>query len=189
MVEKSAVHRVPPQSLETMKIVDNLLKAILYECCSPIHIDAVVNSFAYKGAKNDATNDLIAFSQKDPSSSKDLNILSQTSTSFSAVLHYRLAHNIYFGNSGLSVLEREYYAYLISQRGKLRSGAEINFKTKIGKRFILDHGYGTVFGNTAVIGDDCYILGGVILGADCTVTSDVPSNSRVVNKIPDSHII
>ncbi|MFC0691025.1 serine O-acetyltransferase [Paraburkholderia humisilvae] len=40
-----------------------------------------------------------------------------------------------------------------------------NSRCTIGKRFILDHGVGTVVGETAVIGDDCYILGGVTLGA------------------------
>ena len=148
-----------------MKIIENLLRAALYECCPPLHAEMIIDSFSYKNAQKDVTNDLIAFSQKDPSSSNDLNIIAQTITSFSAVLHYRLAHNIYFSSNELSDFEKEHYSYLISQRGKLKSGAEINFKAKIGKRFTLDHGYGTVFGDTTVIGNDCYILGGVILGA------------------------
>ncbi len=56
-------------------------------------------------------------------------------------------------------------AALITRRGKLLSGAEIHFNSRIGRRFVLDHGYGTVIGETSVIGDDCYILGGVTLGS------------------------
>lgn len=45
------------------------------------------------------------------------------------------------------------------------SGAELHPSSQIGRRFILDHGFGTVFGETVSIGDDCYVLGGVTLGA------------------------
>jgi serine O-acetyltransferase len=148
-----------------MDIIDNLLRAALYECCSPSDANMIEHSIAYENAKHDLILDLEALSQKDPSTSKNLNILSQTNTSFSAVVHYRLAHNIFFGYLKLSNIQKEYYAYLIFQRGKLKSGAEIHFKAKIGERFVLDHGYGTVFGDTTVIGKDCYILGGVTLGA------------------------
>jgi hypothetical protein len=70
-----------------MDIIDNLLKAALYECCSPSDANMIVRSIAYKTAKDDLILDLEALSQKDPSTSKDLNILSQTNTSFSAVVH------------------------------------------------------------------------------------------------------
>lgn len=159
-----------------MNVINNLLNAALYECCAPIDIDKIINSCAYESLKKDVTDDLLAFAKKDPASSENLDILAQTSTSFTAVLHYRLAHNIYFNNSKLYKDKKEYYSYLVSQRGKLKSGAEINFKAKIGKRFILDHGYGTVFGDTAVIGNDCYILGGVILGSKGI--SENPSEKR-----------
>jgi serine O-acetyltransferase len=61
--------------------------------------------------------------------------------------------------------ESSYYASLVSSRGKMLSGAELHPRCSIGKRFVLDHGVGTVFGETAVVGDDCYVLGGVTLGA------------------------
>lgn len=84
----------------------------------------------------------------------------------------------------MSNLQKEYYAYLIFQRGKLKSGAEIHFKAKIGKRFILDHGYGTVFGDTTVIGNDCYILGGVTLGATgISRNSKAPRHPIVGNNV------
>ncbi len=68
--------------------------------------------------------------------------------------------------NNLDFIKNKYqYALILSSKGKLLSGAEINPYAKIGKRFILDHGIGTVIGETAEIGDDCYMLGGVILGA------------------------
>ena len=206
-----------------MYIISNLLKAVLYECCAPNHVKEIIISSVFDITEKYAKNDLIAFSKKDPSASNDLTILAQTSTSYSAVLHYRLAHFLFYSNLKLSNKEKESYAYLISQRGKLKSGAEIHFKAKIGERFVLDHGYGTVFGDTTVIGDDCYILGGVILGAkgisgnpsssrhpiignnvqigsfseifgrvyigenvfigaNCTITKDIPPNTKLINK-------
>jgi len=64
-------------------------------------------------------------------------------------------------------------ALLVSARGKLLSGADIHARSNIGKRFVLDHGYGTVIGETTEIGDDCYVLGGVVLGA-----TGISGNSR-----------
>ena len=44
-------------------------------------------------------------------------------------------------------------------------GESYNFKAEIGRDFVLDHGYGTVIGETSKIGHGCYFLGGIILGA------------------------
>jgi len=206
-----------------MTIITNLLKAILYECCEPSHERIISDSKAFQDAEKMALEDLQAYAQKDPASSQDLTILAQTSTSYSAVLHYRLAHSLIQEPINALDAEVENYAHLISCRGKLKSGAEIHFKAEIGKRFVLDHGYGTVIGETTRMGDDCYVLGGVILGArgisdnpngnrhpqighnvqigsfskvlgnlnvgdnvfigaNCLVTEDIPSNSRVNNK-------
>ncbi len=50
------------------------------------------------------------------------------------------------------------------------SGAEIHFRSRIGARFIIDHGMGTVIGETSTIGDDCYVLGGVTLALAASAT-------------------
>lgn len=47
----------------------------------------------------------------------------------------------------------------------MMSGIEIHPYAKIGSKFVIDHGFGVVIGETTEIGDRCYILGGVILGA------------------------
>ena len=80
--------------------------------------------------------------------------------------HYRLAHAIDARADRAQDCEAiALYASMISSRGKVLSGAELHHKCRIGKRFVLDHGIGTVLGESSSIGDDCYLLGGVTLGA------------------------
>lgn len=63
----------------------------------------------------------------------------------------------------------------LSEKAAKETGIEINPSAQIGKGFVIDHGMGvkigvendstTVIGETCVIGDNCTILNGVILGA------------------------
>jgi len=106
-------------------------------------------------------DDLVSFSEKDPASGHNPHLILESYTSFMAILHYRIAHSI----EQKSHLKNTFLAAHLSKRGKLLSGAEIHSRCKIGKRFVLDHGIGTVIGETAILGDDCYVLGGVTLGA------------------------
>lgn len=53
----------------------------------------------------------------------------------------------------------------ISEDSKVKTGVEIHPAAKIGHRFVIDHGFGTIIGETCEIGDDCYILQEVVLGA------------------------
>ncbi|VGM95392.1 Serine acetyltransferase [uncultured Avibacterium sp.] len=112
-------------------------------------------------------DDIDAFSLKDPASKNNPRNILYGYTSFNAVFYYRISHYLLNMNiNNLDFIKNKYqYALILSSKGKLLSGAEINPYAKIGKRFILDHGIGTVIGETAEIGDDCYMLGGVILGA------------------------
>lgn len=111
-------------------------------------------------------DDLLAFASKDPAAQFDPVFILKNYTSFSAVLHYRLANWI-FKNRHVSYLRKidPHLPGSLSRRGKLLSGAEIHYRSHIGRRFILDHGFGTVIGETSILGDDCYVLGGVTLGA------------------------
>ena len=45
------------------------------------------------------------------------------------------------------------------------TGVEIHPGATIGPHFVIDHGFGTVIGETAFVGSDCYFLQGVILGS------------------------
>jgi len=144
----------------------NFMKAAVLECCSPDIYEHIVHSKGFLAASDKLKKDLISYAQKDPSQGRDTEIIIRTSLSFSAVMHYRLA-NIFVCNKDLAINKelKEMYACLISSRGKLKSGAEIHHKAKVQAPFVLDHGYGTVIGETTEIGAHCYILGGVVLGA------------------------
>ncbi|HPI39466.1 MAG TPA: serine acetyltransferase [Pseudobdellovibrionaceae bacterium] len=74
-----------------------------------------------------------------------------------ALLFYRVAHAFYRMNLF-------FIARLFSEVGRLFSGIEIHPGAVIGKRLIIDHGMGTVIGETAEIGDDCVLFQGVTLG-------------------------
>lgn len=54
---------------------------------------------------------------------------------------------------------------MISYHARKVTGIEIHPGATIGKRLFIDHGSGTVIGETAVIGDDCLIHHGVTLGS------------------------
>jgi serine O-acetyltransferase len=148
-----------------MQKIIYLMKAALYECMPPNVIKIIEHSSAFKLAINLAHDDLIAYSKKDPSSLQNIDDIADTSSSFSAVLHYRLAHAISHDSISFDKTLTDRYAALISQRGKLKSGADIHYRAEIGPRFVLDHGYNTVIGETSTIGSDSYILGSVVLGA------------------------
>lgn len=53
----------------------------------------------------------------------------------------------------------------ISERAKVETGVEIHPAATIARRFVVDHGMGTVIGEGVIIGEDCYILQGVVLGS------------------------
>jgi serine O-acetyltransferase len=148
---------------EISRIVNMQVTAALWDCCPSDFIEKIRLDGIMPIIENAIYDDAIAFSKKDPASKKDPIKVIAGYTSFRAVLHYRIANMTLrlLGNSN----EVESYASVISSRGKLLSGAEIHHCSTIGRRLILDHGVGTVIGETSVIGDDCYILGGVTLGA------------------------
>lgn len=110
--------------------------------------------------------DLHALAQRDPAARGDAAGVLRSYTSFDAVLHYRLAHQL-LRHPPLGVLQSDAQqaAGQLFFRGKQRSGAELHPAATLGRRFVLDHGVGTVIGETAAVGDDCYVLGGVTLGA------------------------
>jgi serine O-acetyltransferase len=147
--------------------VSSLLRAALLECGPSPFVNAVIAHHCFAQACTSASEDLHAFVAKDPAQHGTLTSTLLGSTSYKAVLHYRLAHALLSitTHDVLGKDDLKAYALIVSNRGKLLSGAEIHPKAVIGQRFVLDHGWGSVIGETAVIGDDCYMLGGVTLGA------------------------
>lgn len=106
--------------------------------------------------------DLQAYADRDPASCGRLELILDTYASFRAILFHRFAHEVWLRDG---IAEHESIAHRLANAGKLQSGIEIHPAACIGKRFVLDHGYGTVIGETCEIGDDCYVLSSVTLGA------------------------
>jgi serine O-acetyltransferase len=57
-----------------------------------------------------------------------------------------------------------FLARYVSQVSRFYTGIEIHPGAEIGHRLFIDHGMGTVIGETAIVGDDCTLYQGVTLG-------------------------
>ena len=79
------------------------------------------------------------------------------SPGYHAVLFYRFAHYLWKKNWCLS-------ARLISLFARFLTGIEIHPGATIGKLFFIDHGMGTVIGETTIIGNNVTMYHGVTLG-------------------------
>ena len=77
--------------------------------------------------------------------------------SFHAILRYRFAHWLF-------VHKRYFWARWVSQRATRKTGIEIHPGAVIGNGLFIDHGYGVVIGETAIISDNVTIYQGVTLG-------------------------
>ena len=74
-----------------------------------------------------------------------------------AIVSYRIAHRLY--NNGFKQLAR-----IFSGITQIFTNIDIHPGAKIGQRVFIDHGFGVVIGETAVIEDDVLIYQGVTLG-------------------------
>lgn len=154
-------------------LVENLMMAALLECCPPKISRYGRQEDWFNRVVENALADLLAFSEKDPAAGSEPERVVSGYSSFRAVAHYRLAHALTTDpepHAAWGAMECATFGRLISCRGKLLSGAELHPACRIGRRLILDHGYG------AVIGDDCYLLGGITLGS--VGISDNPMGKR-----------
>lgn len=115
-----------------------------------------------------AVGDLLALTHRDPAAGGCWSYVLGSYSCYRAVLAYRVAHAIVVqaGRTGAAQApELHALARRISEDGKVLTGIEIHPSAVIGPRFVIDHGFGTVIGESAVVGSDCYILQGVVLGA------------------------
>lgn len=92
----------------------------------------------------------------DPSLKKNFEV--KFYPSYIALKYYRISHYLY--KKGHFLLAR-----LISNKARKKTGIEIHPGASIGKNLFIDHGFGVVIGETAVIGDNVLIYHGVTLGA------------------------
>ena len=71
---------------------------------------------------------------------------------------YRIAHFLY-------KMRFTFIALMIMYLVKLVYSVEIHPKAQIGKNLFIDHGMGTVIGETAIIGDNCLFYHNITLGS------------------------
>lgn len=149
--------------LDRLKLYDGLLDHLVH-ALRPEHLDPLMPYLdrIMDRAVDQVAEDLQAYADRDPASCGRSELILETYASFKAVLFHRLAHQVWL-HGGLPL--REMIAHRLANAGKLQSGVEIHPAARIGRRFVLDHGFGTVIGETCEIGDDCYLLSGVTLGA------------------------
>lgn len=76
-----------------------------------------------------------------------------------AITSYRIAHQLY-------LLGVPYIPRIISEMAHSETGIDIHPGAKIGKSFTIDHGTGTVIGETSVIGNYVRIFQGVSLAGE-----------------------
>ena len=93
---------------------------------------------------------------KDPAAKNSLEIL-LLYHGLHALINHRISHFFYTRHFFL-------IARLLSQFSRHMTGIEIHPGATIGKRFFIDHGFGVVIGETAIIGDDVLLYQGVTLG-------------------------
>ena len=102
------------------------------------------------------TDYLDSIIQRDPAARSKLSIV-LTYPGVKSVFFHRIANNLW--NLNLYTLAR-----IISQFSRFLTGIEIHPAAKIGKNLFIDHGMGTVIGETSVIGDNVTLYHGVTLG-------------------------
>ena len=99
---------------------------------------------------------LAAYQARDPAARSKLEIF-LLYPGVHATLYHQAAHFCYCH-------KMKFLARTISQWSRFWTGIEIHTGAKIGRRLVIDHGMGIVFGETAEVGDDCLIYHGVTLG-------------------------
>lgn len=102
------------------------------------------------------TDYLDSIIQRDPAAKSKLSVV-LTYPGVKSVFFHRIANNLW--NLNLYTLAR-----IISQFSRFLTGIEIHPAAKIGKNLFIDHGMGTVIGETSVIGDNVTLYHGVTLG-------------------------
>ena len=101
-------------------------------------------------------SDMRTIKRKDPAATSTLSIL-LTSNGMHAVWIYRFSHLLW--KMRLKLLAR-----ITSTIARFLTGVEIHPAAIIGKNFVIDHGTGTVIGETTVIGNNVLIYHQVTLG-------------------------
>ncbi|MET7453963.1 serine O-acetyltransferase EpsC [Streptomyces sp. NPDC005574] len=100
--------------------------------------------------------DLTAVLDRDPSCSGRAEALLHAG--WQGLALHRLAHRLHTRGRRLA-------AAALTRLARLVTGMEIHAGARIGRRAFIDHGFGVVIGETAVVGDDVTLYHGVTLGS------------------------
>src|SRR5258708_4069591 len=100
--------------------------------------------------------DVATVLESDPAASSYLEVLT-CYPGLHAVWAHHLSHWLW--RHGM-----RYLARLNSQFARFFTGIEIHPGAELGRRLFIDHGIGTVIGETAIVGDDVTLYQGVTLG-------------------------
>ena len=100
--------------------------------------------------------DIHAIIERDPAARNSWEVLT-CYPGFHAILMHSWAHACW-------LLGAKWLGRFIAYIARIITGIEIHPGAVIGRRVFIDHGFGVVIGETAVVGDDCTIYQGVTLG-------------------------
>lgn len=179
-LEKNLFQVIEIDLISKQEITEDLIEIIRGDVTALITKDPAARK--NRKAKNYSIDD--EGQDQDNIETDDIKYVLNSYRSLNAVIMYRVAHFIYnYCDSSRSadldqVNKNEVKLFLQAQARKLSdnaksyTGVEIHPNAKVGKRFVIDHGYGTVIGETCEIGHDCYILQGVTLGAKGIMKND-----------------
>lgn len=126
--------------------------------------------------------DIDSIIARDPAARSRLEV-ALTYPGFHAVVAHRLSHALY--KRGWWVLAR-----FVSQAARWFTGIEIHPGATIGRRLFIDHGMGTVIGETAEIGDDVTMYQDITLGGTSpSVNSAAQKNKKRHPTLSDRVIV
>jgi serine O-acetyltransferase len=118
-------------------------------------------------------SDVLAAYEGDPAA-KSLSEVIFCYPSIKTMTNYRIAHELY--ELGVEIIPR-----IITEMAHSATGIDIHPGATIGERFFIDHGTGTVIGETCVIGRNVRLYQGVTLGAKSFPKDE---QGRLVKGIP-----
>jgi serine O-acetyltransferase len=181
---------VPPAGEIWPDVADQLrdeLGRLLEDYAPPLSVGLSVEERAHilGNAQAQTFADLAGLLRRDPAARRSSEYVLGSYKSFRAVFFHRLAHQLVLRslkgtspeqlidalanpdqplppadpNDFLIVVARQ-----LSERAKIESRIDIHPAARIGCPFVLDHGAGTVIGETVCVGKDCYFLQDVVLG-------------------------
>lgn len=105
--------------------------------------------------------DIASYCVNDPANGNDPEMILRVHSGFLSLLDHRIARHFYEQGERIGKLA----AHFFQHRSCGLYGVDIHPGATVGHGVVLDHAHGVVIGETAVVGDESYILGGVILGA------------------------